>query len=68
MSDLTEHMENNLRMIVRPNNKVVASKLALKLPALVFINSETLLLLYSGALLLIDCGTGTGVIVSVNAV
>ena len=55
-------------MIVPPNNKFLHPNSALKLPALVFINGETLLLLYSGALLLIDCGTGTGIIVSVDAV
>ena len=66
VSELTQHMENNLLrslacFIVQPNDKVDTAKLSVsvKLPALVFINSKTLLFLYSAALFLIDCSAGT---------
>ena len=64
VSELTQHMENNLLrslacFIVQPNDKVDTAKLSVKLPALVFIDSKTLLFLYSAALFLIDCSAGT---------
>ena len=61
-------MENNLLrslacFIVQPNDKVDTAKLSVsvKLPALVFINSKTLLFLYSAALFLIDRSAGTSI-------
>ena len=66
VSDLTQHMENNLLrslacFIVQPNDKVDTAKLSVsvKLPALVFIDSKTLLFLYSAALFLIDRSAGS---------